>query len=200
MGELCCVRLAPADKSHSGHESRRQHVIAMVRSLTIGVNRQLALWFTMLKIGWPQIFWYKKTAVCLKMSDFRISRSDVDGEDVTTRRFASQAPNIVLYQSGLVRLEHRPIEREISDVYRYESAIEFFKNQPVAAMSLSLAVESKLVCAYAIQHESLKQLEDARELIAELRGRIAELKNDKIVQKNDWDEHKRVLVASISSE
>lgn len=116
----------------------------------------------------------------------------MDGEDVTTRRFASQAPNIVLYQSGLVRLEHRPIEREISDVYRYESAIEFFKNQPVAAMSLSLAVESKLVCAYAIQ---LKQLEDARELIAELRGRIAELKNDKIVQKNDWDEHKRVLVA-----
>jgi hypothetical protein len=125
------------------------------------------------------------------MSDFRISRSDVDGEDVTTRRFASQAPNIVLYQSGLVRLEHRPIEREISDVYRYESAIEFFKNQPVAAMSLSLAVESKLVCAYAIQHESLKQLEDARELIAELRGRIAELKNDKIVQKNYWDEHAR---------
>jgi hypothetical protein len=136
----------------------------------------------------------RQLSACVKMSDFPVSRSGVDGEDVTLGRLASRAPNIVLYQIGSVRLEHRPIEREISDVYRYESAMDFFKDQPVAALSLSLAVESKLACAYAIQHESLKQLEDARERITELKGRIAELMSDKIVQKNDWDEHKRVLV------
>ena len=119
----------------------------------------------------------------------------MDGDGVTPGRFASQAPNILLYQSGSVRLEHRPIEREISDVYQYKSTLDFFRDQPMAALTLSLAVESKLACAYAIQHESLKQLADARELIDELRGRIADLKDDKLVQNKIWDEHKRVLLA-----
>lgn len=120
---------------------------------------------------------------------------------------------MVLLQSGTLSLQHRPIEREIRDVFGYESVLQFFKDKPDAAMAMCMGVEEKLTVAFLICNEKIQdaslqfkvmnerlvemneRIVEMKERISEIKQRNAELKDSIAIQRNDWAEQKRSLVA-----
>lgn len=117
---------------------------------------------------------------------------------------------MVLLESGALSLQHRPIEREIRDVFGYESVLQFFKDKPDVAMCMCMRMEEKLTVAYLICNDKIQdaalqlkamnemhtaQFKEIRDRVGELKERISEMKQHNLEQRNDWAEQKRILVA-----